>query len=84
MSNEIEAKIRRVISESIDLITPMEQVGLDDNLLQLGMDSINIIKVIINIESEFGFEFTDEDLNMENFRNIRNLVEYVQGRGLTC
>lgn len=80
MSQEIEAKVRELIKEVVELTVPIEEVGIEDDLMNLGMNSINSIKVIVAIEEEFGFEFDDEDLNFENFRNIRKLVSYIESR----
>ena len=80
MSQEIEARVRELIKEVVELTVPIEEVGIEDDLMNLGMDSINSIKVIVAIEEEFGFEFDDEDLNFENFRNIRKLVSYIESR----
>lgn len=80
MSQEIEAKVRELIKEVVELTVPIEEVGIEDDLMNLGMNSINSIKVIVAIEGEFGFEFDDEDLNFENFRNIRKLVSYIESR----
>ncbi|NSW92018.1 MAG: hypothetical protein HPY74_15340 [Firmicutes bacterium] len=72
--------MRELIKEVVELTVPIEEVGIEDDLMNLGMNSINSIKVIVAIEGEFGFEFDDEDLNFENFRNIRKLVSYIESR----
>ena len=77
--NIIESKIRNILKENVDLKIPIEQINLEDNLLQIGMDSINCIKVILGIEEEFNYQFDDEDLNYENFHNISSLINYIKG-----
>jgi len=77
---KIESEVRDIIMENAELTVPIDQVGNEDDLMSLGMDSINSIKVIVAIEQEYGFEFNDDDLNFENFRNIRKLVLYIESR----
>jgi len=76
----IENKIREILSESIQLSKPIEDIGLEEDLTELGMDSITVIKVIIDIESEYGFEVPDEDLAISNFVNLNNIISYIENR----
>lgn len=78
--NNIELRVRDIIKTCIEPTKPIEEIGIDDNLFILGMDSLNCIKVIISIESEFDFEFDDDDLNFENFKNIRGITSYIERR----
>ncbi len=80
MENSIEMKIREIVSKNIELSVPIEQISNNYDLTILGMNSVNGIKVIVDIEAEYGFEFADEDLNIDNFRTINNLVSYVKAR----
>jgi len=80
MPDTIENRIRNVIKDAVELTTPIEQVGINEDLMQLGLDSINSIKVIVAIEMEFGFEFDDEDLTADNFRTINNLISCTESR----
>lgn len=78
MSNEIESKVRALIKDNIELIMPIENIDSEQDLIKLGMDSINSIKIIVAIEREFAFE--DEDLNYENFQNIKTIISYIERR----
>jgi acyl carrier protein len=80
MENNIEMKIRELVYKNIDMSIPMDEISINDDLTVLGMNSINAIKIIVDIESEYGFEFDDEDLNIDNFRTLNNLVSYVKSR----
>ena len=43
------------------------------NLEELGLDSVNIIKLIVLIEEEYKFEFDEMDLVFENMNTIEKL-----------
>ncbi len=73
--------IRSIIENCIDdLDIPITQVGNDDDLFELGMNSITSIKIVVEMEQEFDFEFEDEKLTMETMRTINSLYEYLNQR----
>ncbi|MDI9216425.1 acyl carrier protein [Clostridium tertium] len=76
----IEFKVREIIANCIETSKKIDDIRKEENLLSLGMDSLNCIKVIVSIESEFGFEFEDEDLNFENFHSVQSIVSYIERR----
>ena len=80
MADEIEATTRKILADTVELQTPVERIGLEDNLFNLGLDSMTCMKVIVAIEAEFNFEFNDSDLHVNNFRNLQNLVSYIEKR----
>lgn len=73
--------IRYIINNCIDdLKIPITEVENDDDLFDLGMDSISSIKIVVELEREFEFEFEDEELTMERLRTINNILEYLTGK----
>jgi acyl carrier protein len=72
-------KLRKIISENtfIDLQV-LESLGADDLLTQIGLDSINIIYVIGEIEEQFEFNFTDEDLLLEKFETFNKIMDLIK------
>jgi acyl carrier protein len=49
----------------------------DDEFEPMGIDSIALLKVLLFIESEFGFWMPDEDLVAENLASPRALARYI-------
>jgi acyl carrier protein len=49
-----------------------------DLIDDLGIDSITFISLIIAIESEFGIHIPDEELVLDNFRNVESVVRIVE------
>ena len=43
----------------------------------LGFDSIQIVSLIVEIESKFKIELTDEDLNMDTLTEYRLLLQMI-------
>ena len=52
----------------------------------LGLDSMDVVELIINMEEEFGsddkqVEISDEDA--QNFQKVQDVVDYLKGQGIT-
>lgn len=58
----------------------LDNISLDTHFSQIGIDSISFIKVIVDLESEFDFEFDDEMLQFMRFPTIRRMIEYVESK----
>ena len=54
-----------------------KKIKEEDQLIDLGINSIDYIKIVLVLESEFGFEFDDEALDMNNISNVRLLYQYI-------
>lgn len=74
-SKVIEA-IAASLSETLEI--PKESIKIDEPLSELDLDSINYVKLVIALETEFDFEFDDDKLLISEFPTVRSLVEYVE------
>ena len=50
------------------------EINGDSTLEELGLDSIEFVELIVEIESEYGFEFDEEELNLEKYYCINDLI----------
>ncbi len=75
----IQKKILEVIASNIDEIFSGE-LSLDMDFANIGLDSLTFIKLVINLESEFDFEFDDEMLLITVFPKLETMVEYVESK----
>ncbi|NQX47744.1 acyl carrier protein [Paenibacillus tritici] len=57
-----------------------DSLELDDDLLLLGINSINFIRIVVDFETEFGFEFGEEELDYNLFRTAGKLIEYIENK----
>jgi len=80
MDNLIETKVREIIKENAELIVPIEEIGLDDDITNIGINSISFIKVVVAAETEFEFEFEDDDLDFSGFKDIRSIIAYIENK----
>ena len=86
MSEIIIAKLKKIISEELDVNLGMGDIDENIPLLEsgeeksLGLDSITIVELISLIEQGFEIEFYDSELNPENFTNLKKLADYITSK----
>ncbi len=74
---ENRATIRAFLSEIVDEWS--DEVGDDDNLFSAGLlDSLAIHEMVGFLEDEFGLEFSDSDLAVDNFASVTAMVATVE------
>ncbi len=49
----------------------------DTRLADLGVDSLNLVRFVVGIESAFAFEFDDDEIDFHSFPTMNELAEYV-------
>lgn len=77
MENYIKENVNRIFKENCPFLKP----GFDEeNLIDLGINSLIFVKIVVNLESFFGFEFDDNDLNYERFQNVEAICIYIKER----
>ncbi len=82
MMQDLEARIKKIIVENLELVVKTKQVTYETPLIDggLNMDSINVLELISLIEEEFGITVRDEDMSVELLGTIASLAAYVRGR----
>lgn len=71
---------KRII-EIIKVNTECSNEIFENSLLcDLEITSIDFVKIVIEIETEFNIEFEDEKLQFSEFSTIQSLIDYVEKR----
>ena len=76
--NEYQQKIYRIILSSFE--EKATDISLDTYFNEIGIDSINFITLILELENEFHIEWEDEMLLLSSFSTIKSMVDYVESR----
>ena len=74
MAEEVETKVREIISEQLGVA--VDQVTPGASIEGLGADSVNIVEVVMALEEEYGMKISGE--GTEKIRTVRDLVNYIQ------
>lgn len=75
--NYVSQKLKSILHNCLELQIDKEDITLDSNLTEYGLNSVTFIKIVVAIENELEFEFEDEDLDSNKFITIRSIVDYV-------
>lgn len=82
-TNDVDVRLQQLIREVIrinqnkDAVSELVVGQKCDLLDDFGLDSLLMVQLIVEIESEFDLEFDLADLNMDVLRNYHNLREYI-------
>ena len=74
--NDIRAEIKRMLLELLN----KEDLDEKQELLSVGLDSLNVIKLIVMMEETFSIRFEDEDLQLKYFHSIDTLSNFVTSK----
>lgn len=77
MVKNLKQKTKSIVS---DILPDIEAGGIDDNIdiFNLGLDSINVMALISNLQEAFDFKLEIDELNFENFQTISTIVEMIE------
>lgn len=73
----MESKIRKVLEQYADLSIDVATLDIDDNLYEAGLTSRASVAVMLGLENEFNFEFSEDSLNRQVFSSINNLIKAI-------
>ena len=78
--------IIELIRQSLTVVLGREITGLHESTMpyeDLGLASIGILELLLDLEDTLGIEVDPEDLEMEVFRTVGSLADYVTGHLVT-
>lgn len=70
-------KIKSYIFQELIFIEDPDAFGDDDDLLQAGLDSMAIMRLVMYIENEFGVVLPDDELAPENLQTLSRLENWI-------
>jgi len=73
-----ESIIRKIISENLNATESIETFDINENLQNIGMDSIAFVKIIVELEGNFDIEFPSEKLIIAEAGTINKLCEIME------
>jgi len=77
---DMQRQIARILTEKLNLKVPQ----VDTELIDTGiLDSMGLIELLVHLEKEFGITISIEELEVDNFRSIVKIEEFVCGKSST-
>jgi D-alanine--poly(phosphoribitol) ligase subunit 2 len=75
--NDLHARIGNVFTHKLNIEIP----GADIDLFETGvLDSLAFVELLLHLECEFGVTVPVDDLEIENFRTIVRVADFVLSR----
>lgn len=68
-----EQEIREILPRAITLTQSIDTIAIDTDLQTVGMDSLSFVRMVVEIENIFDFEFPDEKLIVSEAGTIQEL-----------
>lgn len=75
---EIAATIKARLLSAIGSTMAADLISDDTNLFDVGVDSMNMTELLLQLEQRFGFTLAPEDLSSDLFLRFGNLVSFVE------
>jgi acyl carrier protein len=71
--------IKTIISE---LIPDLSKDEISDNtdIFDLGLDSINAMALVFNLQEAFSIKFEASDMDIENFHSVSDIVKLIAAK----
>ncbi len=73
MNNTLET-VKNILAEKVDISSLKE----DDPLSTIGLDSLDLVEVMIQIEEVVGCEFTSDEI--KNLKTLRDVVTLINSK----
>ncbi|WP_010250894.1 acyl carrier protein [Acetivibrio cellulolyticus] len=80
MQKNAESKLISILNEKFD-VDYNSGIRLEDTLSSLNINSISFIRLVVEIEKEFNIEFQDDIIDVNNFKTLKSLVEFIEEMG---
>ena len=75
--NDIFVLVSKEIRKHIGSDRSIEMIN---NIQEIGLNSIDFIKLLIFIEDKFEFEFNDDELELENYVTIEDVINAIHSK----
>lgn len=76
MKNDIERVIKEIamtVSENVLI----DEIDDNDSLIENGMDSMEYVFLIVQLEATYGIKFEDSMINYEKLNSIKDFSNYI-------
>jgi acyl carrier protein len=73
----IQDRINKLLSEKIHIAAP----SVETDLMESGLlDSLSLVELMAGLEEEFGIKISFDEIELDNFRSVARIAEFVSGR----
>jgi acyl carrier protein len=74
LTDRVAALVRKVMEKR----AIARSVGVDDDLRAGGLSSLDLVNLMLSVESDFSLNIPERDMTPANFRSISRIVDLVR------
>ncbi|HEX5473801.1 MAG TPA: phosphopantetheine-binding protein [Vicinamibacterales bacterium] len=80
MTDALRMQIKQAIVRSLRLPMKPEEIGDSTPLFGegLGLDSIDVLELVLELERSFGVSITDQDTGLAVLRSVETIATYIE------
>jgi len=75
--NSSADRVARLVRELLVKRAIGKSVGQDDSLTEIGLSSLDIVNLMLGVETEFAVKIPDREMTPSNFRSIAQIDRLV-------
>jgi len=81
MDKTIEQRLKAMMVERLFMSVSPDEIEDGKSLVNdYGVDSLNLLELVVGVEEEFGIQVGDNEFRVANFESVRALAEFVRQR----
>jgi acyl carrier protein len=78
-SERLEDRLKAMLVERLMLKFKPEEIGDGDDLIEKwGLESVQLMEIVIGLEEVFGIQLGDDEFSVKKFRTIGNIAGVVR------
>ena len=74
----MQQKLKSFIFSELVFVDDPDSFGDEDDLLDAGLDSMGIMRLVLFVEEELGVTLPDNELEPENLRTLSRLENWIK------
>ena len=75
----LEDRLKIMVVDRLMLRMKPDEMGDEDDLIQKwGLESVQLMEIVIGLEEVFGIELGDDEFSIKKFRTIKNIAGVVR------
>jgi acyl carrier protein len=79
MSDDFKSRIKAMMVERLFMPIEPEEIEDDKSLVaDYGVDSLNLLELVVGVEEEFGVQIGDTEFKVGNFETVNALAEFIR------
>ncbi len=78
--NDIRSRITGLVKSILEQNSITAEIAPDTRLVDIGLTSMDMVNLMLGVESEFDFMIPQEQITPENFQSVETLERLVAGQ----